>query len=209
MNKKLDKLKKKIYINKNLFVFLLGIIIIGIASGTIFSIMINNQDKILVKEYLETFMDNIVNERLNSKNTLLNTIILKEGYVLLLWALGISIFGIILDLPLLFIKSFILGFSVGSIIINFKLKGILIMLLYIMPHHIINILIYILIAAYSIMLSYRIIKSIKNKQTLNFKTIIIKYRYILLFSVTIIFFTSLYETYIMPKMLKFILILIK
>lgn len=209
MKKKLDKLKKKIYINKNLFVFLLGIIIVGIASGTIFSIMINSQDKMLVKEYLKTFMDNIINEKLNFKNTLLNTLILKEGYVLLIWILGISIFGIILALPLLFIKSFILGFSIGSIIINFKIKGILIMLLYIMPHHIINILVYILIAAYSIMLSYRIIKSIKNKQTLDFKSIITKYRYILLFSATVIFFTSLYETYLMPKVLKFVLILIK
>lgn len=209
MKKKLDKLKKKIYINKNLFIFLLGIIVIGITSGTIFSILISNQDKILVKEYLKTFMDNIINEKLNFKNTLLNTLILKEGYVLLIWTLGISILGIILVIPLLFVKAFILGFSIGSIILNFKLKGIIIMLLYIMPHHIINILIYILIAAYSIMLSYRIIKTIKNKQTLNFKPVIIKYRYILLFSLTVILFTSLYETYLMPKILKFALILIK
>lgn len=209
MKKQLHNLKKKTYINKNLFVFLLGIILVGIASGTIFSILINNQDKLLVKEYLKVFMDNIINGKLNFKNTLLNTLVLKEGYILLIWALGISILGIILVLPLLFIKAFILGFSIGSIIINFKLKGVILMLTYIMPHHIINILIYILITAYSIILSYKIIKSIKNKQTLNFKPIIIKYRYILLFSITIIFITSLYETFLMPKVLKFVLILIK
>ena len=48
----LSNLKSNIRINKNLFVFLLVIVMVGIASGSIFVTLLNDNDKLVVSEYL-------------------------------------------------------------------------------------------------------------------------------------------------------------
>lgn len=209
MRKYMDKLKKKIYVNKNLFVFLLVLVLVGVGAGAIFSLILNENDKELVTEYLNNFMTNVSNNKLEFSTSFFNTIIFTLGFTLFIWIFGISIIGIVLILPFLFIKSFVLGFSIGSIMLNFKLKGVLISLIYIVPHHVINILIYILVSAYAIMISYRIFNSMKNKKNFDFKLFMNKYTFILLFSLLILFLTSLYEVFVLPKLISLIFNLIK
>ena len=209
MKKYLDKLKKKIYFNKNLFIFLLTLVLIGVASGAIFSLLLKDSDKKLVSDYLNEFMLNISNSKMQYKTYFFNNMIFTLGFSLIIWIFGISIIGIILILPFLFIKSFTLGFSIGSILANFKLKGIIISLIYIVPHHVINILIYILISAYAIMISYRMFQSMKDKKIFDFKIIMNKYTFILVFSLVMLFITCLYESFILPEILKLVANLLK
>ena len=138
MKKYMDKLKSNIRINKNLFVFLVVIIAVGVASGSVFVTVLNDSDKIMVSDYLNNFLNNLNSNNLNYNGTLINTLIFTLGLAILIWLLGISVIGFILILLFLFIKAFALGFSIGSIIINFNFKGILIALAYVIPHHIIN-----------------------------------------------------------------------
>lgn len=207
MKKYMDKLKKKIIINKTLLIFLITIVIIGILSGSIFASIINEKDQKLVTEYLIKFIENIKNNSL--KKNFLNSLTINIGFLSIIWVLGISIIGIFLIIPLLFIKSFILGFSIASIFINYKFKGILLILSYIIPHQIINILIYVFISSYAIMISHKIINSLKNKKTLNFKKLINKYTLILIYTSIIITLTTLYEVYLQPIILKQAVNLIK
>ena len=209
MKKYMDKLKQNIKFNKNLFIFLLVLILVGVGAGALFSMLLNESDKELVYNYLNSFFTNINNNNLQLNTSFLNTLIFTLGYALIIWIFGISIIGILLILPFLFIKAFVLGFSVGSILINFKFKGILISFIYIIPHHVINILIYILVSAYAIMISYRLISSMKNKKVFDFKIIMNRYTYILFFSLTILFSTSLYEALVMPKVLALVIKLLK
>ena len=209
MKKYMDKLKQNIKFNKNLFIFLLVLILVGVGAGALFSMLLNESDKELVSNYLNSFFTNINNNNLQLNTSFLNTLIFTLGYALIIWIFGISIIGILLILPFLFIKAFVLGFSVGSILINFKFKGILISFIYIIPHHVINILIYILVSAYAIMISYRLISSMKNKKVFDFKIIMNRYTYILFFSLTILFSTSLYEALVMPKVLALVIKLLK
>ena len=154
MKKYMDKLKSNIRINKNLFVFLVVIIAVGIAAGSVFVTVLNNEDKVMVSDYLNNFLNNLNSNNLNYSGTLVNTLIFTLGGAFLIWLLGISVIGFILILLFLFIKAFALGFSIGSIIINFNFKGILIALAYIVPHHIINMMIFLLISSYALILSY-------------------------------------------------------
>ena len=59
MRKKMYKLIKRIHFNKNMFVFLFSFILIGIISGSIFSLMLSENDKILVNNYLNSFINNL------------------------------------------------------------------------------------------------------------------------------------------------------
>lgn len=209
MKKYMDKLKIKIYFNKNLFVFLLVLVLVGVGSGTIFSLILNDGDKKLVTEYLNNFITSISNNKLEFSTSFFNTMIFTLGFALLIWIFGISIIGIVLILPFLFIKAFVLGFSIGSILINFKLKGIIVSLIYIVPHHVINILIYILVSAYAIMISYRLINSMKSKKAFDFKIFMSRYTFILGFSLVVLFITSLYEVFALPRFMSIVINLLK
>lgn len=209
MGKYLDKIIKKVRISKKLFIFLIALVFVGIASGAIFSSILNESDKALVSEYLNNFMTDISNNKIVTNTSFLNTSIFTSGFALLIWLFGVSVIGIIFILPFIFIKSFILGFTIGCIITNFKVKGILISFIYIIPHQIINILIYILISSYAIIVSMKLIKSLKSKKVFDFKKIMNRYTFILVFSEIVLFMSSLYETYALPYVIKLAIKLIK
>ena len=208
MKKYMDKLKSNIRINKNLFVFLVVIIAVGIAAGSIFVTVLNNEDKVMVSDYLNNFLNNLNSNNLNYSGTLVNALIFTLGGALLIWLLGISVIGFILILLFLFIKAFALGFSIGSIIINFNFKGILIALAYIVPHHIINMMIFLLISSYALILSYRLINSFTKKKSFEFKGIFNKYLFVLGFSLIILLISVLYEVYGAPKLINLIVSLL-
>ena len=204
MKKYMDKLKSNIRINKKLFVFLVVIVAVGVASGSIFVTLLNDSDKALVSNYLKNFLENLNNNSLNYNSTLINTIVFTLGLAFLIWILGISVIGFILILLLLFIKSFSLGFSIASIIINFNFKGILIAGVYVIPHHIINLMIYLLISSYALILSYRLINSFTKKKNFDFKGIFNRYIFILFFSLIILLFSVFYEVYFAPRLIDII-----
>ena len=204
MKKYMDKLKSNIRINKSLFVFLIVIIAVGVAAGSIFVTVLSNEDKVMVSDYLNNFLNNLNTNNLNYSGTFINTVIFTLGAVLLIWLLGISVIGFILILLFLFIKAFSLGFSIGSIIINFNFKGILIAGAYVVPHHIINIMVYLLISSYALVLSYRLINSFTKKKSFEFKSVFNRYMFVLLFSLVILLVSVIYEVYGAPRLINLI-----
>ncbi len=202
MKKYMNIIKNNIRINKNLFVFLAVIVAVGLASGSIFVTFLNSSDKQMVTNYLNDFLNSINSSKLNYGITLTNTLVFTLGIGLLIWLLGISVIGFIFIILILFVKSFSLGFSLGSIIINFKFKGIILSFIYIVPHHVINMMIYILISSYALVLSYKLINSFMKKTSFDFKNIFQRYNFILMFSLIILSISTLYEVYCMPYLLK-------
>ena len=116
-----------------------------------------------------------------------------------------SVIGLPITLFLFFSKTFVLGFSVASIIANYKLKGCLLALSYIFPHLIINIFIYMVLSMYSLSLSLKIIHIIVKKQSLDFKFVMQKYIKVLLISIVGIIITSLMEVFLSPIMMKLVI----
>ncbi|MDD6323559.1 MAG: stage II sporulation protein M [Bacilli bacterium] len=202
MKKYLNFIKSNTRINKNLFIFLIVLVMIGISSGSVFVTFLNGNDKVMVNNYLNDFLNSINLSKLNYSVSLVNTLIFTLGFAIMIWIFGISIVGFLFILIMLFVKSFSLGFSLGSIIINFKFKGILLSFLYIVPHHVINIMVYILLSSYALILSYKLFNSFVKKTTFDFKNIFRKYCFVLLFSLIILFLSSLYEVYCVPYLLK-------
>jgi len=98
-----------------------------------------------------------------------------------------------------------LGFSLGSIILNLKLKGLLVNLIYVFPHQVINILIFILISSYALIISFKIIDSLFKKKVIDFRNVFNRYLFVLVLSVVVLAITSLYEVYIMPFLLNLLM----
>lgn len=197
MKKAIDKL---LNVDKKILIFLSIICIIGIITGSLFMTVLSENDRLSIFESLETFISEYGS--LNSKIELTNNLIINLLYIFSIWLLGISIIGLPIVIIIIFLKSFLLSFTITSFIIKYKTKGILLSIIYIMPHQIINLITIMYLGVYSIKLSSYIIEAIIYKKNLNFKNITNRYILVFIVSIIIIILTSLYETFIMPIILQ-------
>lgn len=205
MKKYLDKLKQNIIINKKMIVFFGTLIITGIVAGSLFGIIIKGNDKTLVFEYINTFFNNIKNDGINYISSFINFIISNLLFIIFIWLLGISIIGCPITIFMYFSKAFSLGFTLASLIVNYNFKGILYSFIYIIPSQIFFFLGYTLLMIYSVSLSLKLCMSLIKKKSIDFKYIINKYLIILLISFVLILIGSLFESFVMPYILKFTL----
>lgn len=207
MNKIMDKLKKNIITNKKMIIFFTVFIIVGIVAGSLFSVTINSEDKKLVSTYLNTFLDNIKGNNINYYNTFLNLIISNSLFIGLIWLLGFSIIGLPITLFMFFSKAFSLGFSISSLIVNYQIKGIFYGVIYILPCQILYFMAYSCLMIYSVTLSLKLLSSIIKKKSIDFKYIINRYLFILLITFIVNVIGILFETFIIPILLKLILLI--
>lgn len=113
-----------------------------------------------------------------------------------------SIIGIVFNLLLTYIKGFVLGFSVSSIIYVYGFKGIIGGLIYIFPHQILNIMIILILAIYSVMFTKYLYKIILGNKNIGTKRFIKIYTFLLGLSSIITLFSSLSEVFITPALFK-------
>lgn len=206
MNKKLNSGLALILPNRKVNLFVIFIVILGIISGSLFLMILNNNDKTAVINEINTFITNINTNNINNLNSFKNSII--EGLILIIlsWILGMAIIGIIFNVFFIYIKSFTIGFSISSFILVYKYKGIIASLIYIVPSQLINILIVILLGVYTIIFSKYLFKIIFFKdKSINMGKFFKKY--ILIFGICILLcmISSISEAYLVPSLLKVII----
>lgn len=203
MNKKLNSGLALILPNKKVNLFVIFIVILGIISGSLFLMVLNENDKSEVINEISTFMANINTNNINNLNSFKNSLI--EGMILIIlsWILGMSIIGVIFNIFFIYMKSFIIGFSISSFILVYKYKGILSSLIYVIPSQLINILIILILGVYTLLFSKYLFKMIFLKdKTVNLGKFFKKY--VLVFGICIILcvISSLCEAYLLPSLLK-------
>ena len=204
MKKIMDKLFNLVRFDKRYVLFCLILVILGIVCGSIFVVILNGSDKSLVIEYIETFVDTIKNNSFNYIDTLKNTLIINYLAIFIISILGFTYFLTPINIIVLFYKSFVIGFSLSSFILTYKIKGLLLSIIYIFPHLIINILLFSLLTAFTLKLSIKMINSIIKKKEVNMRVYFNKYLYTSLFIFAMITITSLYESFVAPYLLKLV-----
>lgn len=203
MNKKLNSGLALILPNKKVNLFVIFIVILGIISGSLFLMVLNDNDKSEVINEISNFMTNINTNNINNLNSFKNSLI--EGMILIIlsWILGMSIIGVIFNIFFIYMKSFIIGFSISSFILVYKYKGILSSLIYVIPSQLINILIILILGVYTLLFSKYLFKMIFLKdKTVNLGKFFKKY--VLVFGICIILcvISALCEAYLLPSLLK-------
>ena len=200
----MDKLFNLVRFDKRYVLFCLILVILGIVCGSLFIVILNSSDKSLVIEYIETFIDTIKNNNFNYIDTLKNTLIINYLVIFIISILGFTYFLVPLNILILFYKSFVIGFSLSSFILVYKIKGLLLSIVYIFPHLIINILLFSLLIAFTLKLSIKMINSIIKKKDINMRVYFNKYLYTGLFIFIVLTISSLYESFISPYLLKLV-----
>lgn len=205
----IKKTKNNILKQKKLYLFLIGLMVTGLIAGILFWFVISKEDKLLVTKNLTDFFSCIKEgDSINYGASLLNSVVTSLIYVVLIWLLGISIIGLPIILVMMAIKSFIVGFSIVSIISSYGLKGIVGAFVYVFPHQIVFLLLLILLGFYASAFCIKLFKYLFLKQMINFKEAMRKYLKILGISCLSVLVISLFETFISTYLIKFFTLLI-
>ena len=198
----MDKLLNNIKFDKKYVFFSMVLVILGIITGSLFIVILNSADKNLVIEYITDFIDSIKNNSINNIDIFKNTLLINYIIIIIISIIGFTYFFFPVNIIVLFYKAFIIGFSLAAFILTYKFKGILLSIIYIIPHSIINILLFSLLVSFTLKLSINMIKYIKNKKEVNMRGYFNKYLYMFLIFIFLITLTSTYESFIVPKLIK-------
>ena len=162
------KKARKIRKSNKLILKLMIISIISVLIGIFYIAILSNSNKVLIKENLETYFESL--NKLNYIKALIKCLTSNMITISSIWLLGISIIGVFLIIIILIIKSFALGFTISSLIYFYKLKGIIISIIYIIPL-IINLFVIIILSYYGIIFSKNLNRLLFLKKDVNFKNI--------------------------------------
>lgn len=205
MDKKLKNIRNIILPNKKINFFALTILILGIISGSIFLMVLNEADKSSVVNQIQSFFSNIDTSSINGGLAFKNSIITNLIYITLIWIFGMSIIGILLNIFLMYLKGFLLGFSIAAIFNCYGLKGIIGVFIYIFPQQLLNILAILLLGIYSIMFTIKLLEFIISKKPNNMRNMLKKYTVIYIISIFISIISSTSEAFLLPFLMKLVI----
>ena len=193
-------LKNYYRVNKKYFVFITIIFFIAIMSGSIFTLTLNDTDTNIVSEFFSNYLENI--NKINYISSFVNSLISNIFVVMIIWLLSYSIIGLPIIILIFFYKSFIIGFSISGIIINYKLKGLLMAFLYIFPHQILFILALLYLLVFSVIMSINLFYAVFKHENIRFSS---NNNLKIIFSSIITLLCSVYDSFILPLIMKFMI----
>lgn len=206
MINKYNRIKNIIFPSKKINYTVITILFLGVISGAIFSNIIDLNDKKLVIDKITLFISNINNQTINSISVFKNSIITNLSYSIIIWILGMTIIGILVNIFLLYLKGFIFGFSLSSFILTYSYKGIILSVLYTFFVQLLNLIVIMILTIYSIMFTYNLLKQIiKSKQSLNLPKYFKNYLLIFLITIVISIISSVSEAFLFPTIIKLII----
>ena len=199
---KLSRIKSIIFPNKKINYTVITILFLGVITGALFSTIIDLNDKKLILEKIQLFISNINKGNINNITALKNSIIINLSYSFIIWILGLTIIGVIINIFLLYLKGFVFGFSLSSFILTYSYKGIILSILYTLFGQLLNIIVIIILTIYSIMFTSNFLKQIlKNKQNLNIPKYFKNYTLIFIITIIISLISSISEVFLFPTLI--------
>lgn len=193
-------------LNKNTYLFLFLIFVTGVSAGAFTVNGLSSIQRTELTNYFQGFLELFENQRVDSNEILQISIIDNVRFVLVLWALGVTIIGIPLIYFFVGVRGFITGFTSGFIIDLMGIKGVVFTLFSIVPKEIIIIPCIIALGVNGINFSLNIIRSrsIKRVNKDNLKTGFLGYCLATAFFSCFIFGGILIEAYITPVCIRMI-----
>ena len=195
---------------KIIVVFTFIIFIIGLIFGSCFINLITKADKELLLNQLTLYIDSIskLSKDVFGIEVFFNELLSNGLQLFIIFALGISMIGVIVVIIILFFKGFILGVTISTIMLKYSIKGILLTTLYIFPVMILNILTYIFISFFAIWSSFKFLKALLKKDNLNFKQFLGKYLLSFILSILSMVLLCLLDAFLTPLALKLFTLII-
>ena len=187
--------------DKSIYLSLLIALLISFIFGMFFITILSSTDKVTLKEYITNFFTSIKQGKIIS---LYKTLINNNLGILITSILAFSVVLFPLVIVIIFYKGFTLAFTITSLIYTFKIKGIILAIVYVFPSLIFNLVFYFIMCYYSFKLSLILFNKAINKDTTNINKFLKKYLVITLVCISFVSLFSLYDTYLLPSLIKLV-----
>lgn len=187
--------------DKSIYVSLLIALLISFIFGMFFITILSSTDKVTLKEYITNFFTSIKQGKIIS---LYKTLINNNLGILITSILAFSVVLFPLVIVIIFYKGFTLAFTITSLIYTFKIKGIILAIVYVFPSLIFNLVFYFIMCYYSFKLSLILFNKVINKDATNINKFLKKYLVIILVCIAFVSLFSLYDTYLLPSLIKLV-----
>ncbi len=197
-------IKNSVAAQKRRYLFLILLLIAGILSGIVFSLILSNSDKQIIQSSLDNFFKSVSTDELNYLSSFIQSLKNQVLPAVLIWLLGISIIGVPFILFYDFLKGFLFGFSVGAILLTYQWKGILKAFFYVFPHQILGLFLSIFLCFYALRFSGKLVAVLFFKKDLSLKRAMKRYGQV--FGIVFIgfCFLSLMEVFLAPTLLRLV-----
>lgn len=210
MKEMMEKIKKDIYSRKTIVLVIFIVFILGLLFGSLYITILDNDNKRIILDSVKNYFNSYEYTNFSSRLEIFKNSFTKNlSYFIIMWLLGLSIIGVPIIIIMIFVKSFITGFSIASIFACYKFKGLLGILIYILPSNVIILILSIFLAIYSVNLSIKLGINAITKKNLNFGTFMGKYFFLLLLIILICIILSLFDAFISPYLYNLFTNLIK
>lgn len=187
--------------DKSIYLSLIIALLISFIFGMFFITILSSTDKVTLKEYITNFFTSIKQGKIIS---LYKTLINNNLGILITSILAFSVVLFPLVIVIIFYKGFTLAFTITSLIYTFKIKGIILAIVYVFPSLIFNLVFYFVMCYYSFKLSLILFNKVINNDTTNINKFLKKYLVIILVCIAFVSLFSLYDTYLLPSLIKLV-----
>ncbi|AZR73434.1 stage II sporulation protein M [Anoxybacter fermentans] len=189
--------------NLPIMFFVLFIFIAGVVFGALAIRTLDYIGKKELVDYLSTFFNGLAGKFNDEYQVnLWDSIWLNIKTIIIMWLLGLSLIGMPLIPGLVFLRGFVIGFTVGFLVHELSFKGMLFALVSILPQNLIIVPATILAGVIAIFFSITILKSLITKRPINFGHYLISYSVFMILIGGMMVVASLIEAFITPVFME-------
>lgn len=193
---------KFVKMKKNKLLLFLGLVVfVCFVFGLVFIECLSGDNQELVKTSINGYFSDIVKGNLLYLKNLVYTLGGNLILLFLIWILGISVIGFFLVIGILGFNSFLVGFSLSSIIYTYGGKGIFISLVYVLPE-LVNLFIIFVLSYCSVSFSFFLFNYLFRKKEYNRKKFVFRYIKFLFVFLLMTIINSLISVFLVPLVLR-------
>lgn len=195
-----------VYLKANIvaYFFMILIFVIGIVVGALAVKILPDEQKTELINYLHIFFTGLSQgneDTVSSVNMIGMTMFNNTKTVVLMWILGFTIVGIPFVLFMLFTRGFIIGFTVGFLVNEYVMRGLLFAFASVLPHNLFAIPAILVLGVSATTFSLMLVRR-KTYGKINIWYEAIRYSMVCMIMLAVMLFAALLEVYISPVFMK-------
>lgn len=198
------KISLKRYLQKNflLYFIIFLIFVSGIVFGSLGVKSLNSPQVTDLVEYIDGFINNLPTASVNTNLEVQHAMMANLKTLFSIWFLGLTVIGIPLTLVIIFTRGFVLGFTIGFLIEQKSIQGILVVLLTIIPQNLLLIPVIFVAAVLSISFSLYVVRGKFASRSLELSKKFLSYSFVYLLLGTFGALAALIQGYASPALIR-------
>lgn len=191
--------------NFPLIFFVIFIFVVGVIFGSLAIRTLDGTKRLEMLDFLSNFFSGLVNNLADQTTVnFWDSVFLNLKISFFMWILSLSIIGIIGIPILVFLRGFVIGFTVGFLVKELGLQGMIFALASILPQNLLIIPATIFSAVLAIAFGITLLKSLLAKRQINLGYNLLNYTFLMILMGGALVIASLVETFITPALMELV-----